>query len=48
MDYQNIDTSRIEHLSDEELLIQIKGMELYPGWGLVAELAKRFEEIIDG
>lgn len=41
-DWKEMDTSRAEELDDEELLKQISLLEIIPGWGLVAELMKRF------
>lgn len=44
-DYEKIDTSLVEKTSDEQLLFEIRNIELVGvnGWGLVAELCKRFE-----
>jgi len=46
-DFNKIDTSRVTGISDEKLLIRLKHMELVgvSGWGLVAELAKRYADV---
>jgi len=41
-DYERINTDGASHLSDDELLVAIKSISLFPGYGLVAELCKRF------
>ena len=44
--YWEIDTHLAENYTDAQLLIRISGVEFvgHPGWGLVAELCKRFEK----
>ena len=47
-DYKNIDTTMAKSIDDEMLLQTIQGLNLIgvPGYGLVAELCKRFEKLI--
>ncbi len=43
-DWMNINTSPIEKMSDNDLLGQLTTLRLFCGYGLVAELCKRFNE----
>ena len=47
-DYNKIDTSALWDCSDEELLRSMKAVDWVEkgGWGLIAELCKRFERAI--
>ena len=44
--YWNIDTHLAKDYTDAQLLIRLTGVQFvgHPGWGLVAELCKRFEK----
>jgi hypothetical protein len=50
-DYKKIDTSRIEGLSDEQLLERVSHLPLIgsncAGWASVAELAKRYDSLVN-
>ena len=50
-DYNKIDTSQIEKISDEYLLECIKRLPIIgsscAGWANVAELSKRFQRLIE-
>ena len=43
-DYKNINTDIAEKYTDSELLKHIQCLDLVPGWGLIAELCKRFDK----
>ena len=47
-DYNEIDTSMIEKYNDKQLLSLMKGMNFIgvPGWGLIAEVCKRYQRLI--
>ena len=40
-DWRIMDTSRVTHLTDEQLIQMIENAQILNGWGLVAELMKR-------
>ena len=42
--WREIDTSGAKNMTDERLLEAIAGMPLGNGWGLIAELMKRFDQ----
>lgn len=45
-DYQSIDTSQVKDISDEMLLQTISGLHINcTGYGLIAEMCKRFEKL---
>ena len=44
-DFRNVDTGRAEKFSDDELLKRIECLDLQPGYGLIAEVCKRFEKV---
>lgn len=43
-DYKNTNTDLAKKYTDAELLKRIECLDLMPGWGLVAELCKRFDK----
>lgn len=47
-DFERMDTRRAEKYTDERLLQLISGLKLFPGYGLVAEVCKRFSKLEKG
>lgn len=43
--WRQMDTSRAENMTNETLMEQIELIPLNSGWGLLAELLKRFEKV---
>jgi len=43
--WREMDTSGAQSFSDQHLLMLVSHIPLGPGWGLVAELMKRFDRI---
>ena len=46
--WDEIDTRAGEHYSDEQLLELVKYIRVFTGWGLIAEICKRFSRKING
>ena len=48
MEFEHVDTSRVEKLSNQDLVRLCRGSSVSEGWGQLAEVLKRFSEENNG